>query len=336
MVSIVAGRRTNLALLIVLPLAGLTGISTFLVGSGPVSLVVITHAVVGLAVLILLPWKSIIIRRGLRRGNIGIGLSILLMISVLLAVATGLGHSTGLARSFGAVNAMQLHVGAAIVAIAPFAAHLWLRRTKPRKLDLSRRAALRMGGIVASAGLLYAALETSARLFSLPGANRRATGSYERSSGRPEGMPITAWLLDEVPTVDPDTWRLAVVSAGVERDWRLDELSKYGDSVTAILDCTSGWWSEQAWTGVRLVSLLGPNPTGSVLVTSATGYQRRLPLTDDLLLAVGLGGARLSAGHGAPVRLVVPGRRGYHWVKWVQRIDHDQQPWWVQSPLPLQ
>jgi hypothetical protein len=32
----------------------------------------------------------------------------------------------------------------------------------------------------------------------------------------------------------------------------------------------------------------------------------------------------------------VPGRRGFHWVKWVVRVDHDQRPWWLESPVPLQ
>ena len=75
--------------------------------------------------------------------------------------------------------------------------------------------------------------------------------------------------------------------------------------------------------------------TGSVQVVSRTGYRRRLPLSDDLLLAVDVGGAPLSIGHGAPVRLVVPGRRGYHWVKWVSHVEHDSRPWWQEVPLPL-
>jgi DMSO/TMAO reductase YedYZ molybdopterin-dependent catalytic subunit len=40
----------------------------------------------------------------------------------------------------------------------------------------------------------------------------------------------------------------------------------------------------------------------------------------EALLATHVGGEALAEGHGAPVRLVVPGRRGYQWVKWVGRV----------------
>jgi hypothetical protein len=37
-----------------------------------------------------------------------------------------------------------------------------------------------------------------------------------------------------------------------------------------------------------------------------------------------------------PARLVAPGRRGYHWVKWVTAIELSERPPWWQPPLPLQ
>ncbi len=330
-----AGRRTNLALLALLPLAVVTGAITFLVGSGPVALVVIAHGVVGLMLAVLIPWKSVIVRRGLRRRRPGRITSLVLAVTVVVALLTGLAHSTGLLiQAFGS-TALQVHVGAALVALIPAALHVRRRRIRPRTADLSRRFALRGGLLVAAAGSVYAALEGSAAVFSLPGADRRATGSYELGSGHPPAMPTTSWLLDAVPSIDPSTWRLTVTSGGRSREWNLAALSAFHDEVTTILDCTGGWWAQQRWTGVRLARLLPEAATGSVRVSSATGYTRRLPLTDALLLAVAVGGSPLSAGHGAPVRLVVPGRRGFHWVKWVTTIEHDERPWWLEPPVPL-
>ena len=71
---------------------------------------------------------------------------------------------------------------------------------------------------------------------------------------------------------------------------------------------------------------------------SVTGYGRRFPLDEagDLLLATRVEGETLSAGHGFPLRLVAPGRRGYDWVKWVAELEVSRDPAWLQPPLPLQ
>jgi DMSO/TMAO reductase YedYZ molybdopterin-dependent catalytic subunit len=53
-----------------------------------------------------------------------------------------------------------------------------------------------------------------------------------------------------------------------------------------------------------------------------------------LLLATHVAGQPLSAGHGAPLRLVAAGRRGFWWVKWVVRIEVVDAPWWLQPPFP--
>jgi DMSO/TMAO reductase YedYZ molybdopterin-dependent catalytic subunit len=154
---------------------------------------------------------------------------------------------------------------------------------------------------------------------------------------------VTQWLDDRVQVLDPAAWRLRVRAGGATRDWTYGELAGFGDRVEAVLDCTGGWYARAAWEGVRLDRLLPPGALeragghASLVVASATGYRRRLPLSDarTLLLATRLDGRPLGAGHGFPARLVAPGRRGFWWVKWVTSIELDPAPWWRQPPFPL-
>jgi DMSO/TMAO reductase YedYZ molybdopterin-dependent catalytic subunit len=153
-------------------------------------------------------------------------------------------------------------------------------------------------------------------------------------------MPVTQWFTDTVP--DGDAGPVELVAGGRSTRVRARDLDR-GDTLTAVLDCTGGWYAEQQWRGVRLDRLLADAGVdlpdgGSVDVVSVTGYRRRLPLADagSLLLATHCAGEPLSAGHGAPVRLVAPGRRGYWWVKWVRRVEVVDAPWWAQPPVPLQ
>jgi DMSO/TMAO reductase YedYZ molybdopterin-dependent catalytic subunit len=151
-------------------------------------------------------------------------------------------------------------------------------------------------------------------------------------------MPVTQWLDDADPRIDADGWRLEVISRDGTRPFTYDEIQVYDDRVRATLDCTGGWFATQDWSGVRLDRLLEHvEDVRSVVVTSATGYARRFPIGDAsaCILATRLGGEPLSAGHGFPARLVAPGRRGFWWVKWVERIEASSTPWWWQSPFPL-
>ena len=68
-------RRTNLALLVVLLAALGTGGLAFAAGTGWGRPVVVGHAVAGLAVLVLAPWKSVIVRRGLGRRSVPVSLA---------------------------------------------------------------------------------------------------------------------------------------------------------------------------------------------------------------------------------------------------------------------
>jgi len=234
---------------------------------------------------------------------------------------------------------MELHVGAAIAAV-PFALwHVLARPIRPRRLDLSRRNLLRAGAMVAVAGAGYAASELAVRATGLPGAARRFTGSYEAGSFDPEAMPVSSWLLDAVPQIDPEAWRLRVVTPAGIREWGYAELLRFDDRRRAVLDCTGGFWSEQDWSGVLLSRLVTDvSGAASVRVVSHSGYDRRFPVSElsGLLLATRLGDRPLSPDHGSPARLVAPDRRGFWWVKWVRSIELDDLPVWWQPPFPMQ
>jgi DMSO/TMAO reductase YedYZ molybdopterin-dependent catalytic subunit len=333
-----AGRRTNLAVLGLLVVALVTGLLAYGTGTPtPATVVVAVHGATGLGLLLLVPWKAVIVRRSWPRAASTRSLATGLGIFVAISVLTGVLHAIGVAP----LAMLTIHVAAAICVAPLLLFHAWGRRQRPRRTDLSRRALLQTGGLVAGAAALWGATEGAMKLTGVPGADRRGTGSLERGTDDPVAMPVTQWFTDTVP--GSSTGAVTVVFGEKRTSVPIADLDR-GDSVRAILDCTGGWYAVQDWSGVRLDRLLTQAAgadlpeDGSVDVVSRTGYRRRLPLRDasSLLLATSAAGRPLSDGHGAPVRLIAPGRRGFWWVKWVERIEVVDAPWWRQSPFPLQ
>ena len=339
-VSLRPSRRTNLALLVLLAGAFASGWVAFGVeGSRPSWVVGVVHATVGFGIVVLAPWKTVIVRRGLRGGRRH-GFAVVFAVVVAVSLVTGVVHATFGPLEVAGITVLAVHVGSAVAAVPLAVGHVVRRPQRPRASDLSRRTVVRAIGVGGGAALLYGAVESVTSLTGLPGARRRATGSYQVGSGVPSAMPITQWFTDDVPRIDVDDYEL-LVSRHDEPTLRVsygELLAMTGATTAAVLDCTGGWWSEQTWRGVRLDALLGTPDHGSIAVRSVTGYTRRFPLEDAgaLLLATHVGGVRLSGGHGAPVRLVAPGRRGFWWVKWVEQVSVDPSPWWWQPPFPLQ
>ncbi len=328
------GARTNLALLVLLAAAFLTGWLAFAFATAPARWSLVLHAASGVAILLLLPWKSLIARRGLRRPWRGRWLSILFGVLVLISLAAGFAHSTGLLVYFGPFTAMDFHVGAALVAVPLAIWHVAKRRIRIRGADLSRRTFLRGALLAGGAVAAYGSTELVVRAAGLPGKDRRFTGSYEAGSFDPTAMPVSSWMFDAVPAVDASRYTLRAGG----RTWTYDELLAFDDRATCTLDCTGGFYSTQEWAGVRIDRLLDTTGGSSIRVVSHTGYDRRFPVGEvgKLLLATRFGSQTLDAGHGFPARLVAPDRRGFWWVKWVVAIEVDRLPHWLQSPFPLQ
>ena len=325
-------RFTLLALAGLLVLAFATGLVAQGLGTGWSRLATVAHGVAGLSFLLLVPWKSRMVRSGLRRRRKGAVWSIALVVTVMVTIASGLLQMTGAARSIGPLTTMQVHIGGAVLSVGLAAWHYRRHPVRPRTTDLARRNLVRMASITAGAGVALAGWETVVGAVGWPGGERRFTGSHERGSGNPAAMPVTQWFTDTVPRLDRMELTVADRRLGPE-----DLATLSMETVEATLDCTSGWYSTQQWTGVRLDRLLGDMDGASIEVRSVTGYGRRFPAedADRLWLAFEVGGAPLSAGHGFPARIVAPGRRGFWWVKWVESVRPSDVPVWFQVPFPL-
>ena len=328
-------RQVNLLLELFIMGAIVTGLTSWAIGDRWSGWLIAIHAVIGLSLLVLAPAKGRgSVATGFRRRRSTRWLSAVFGVLVLVTAALGVLHATGLWFGIGPWTALWTHTLFGFALLPLFVWHLVTRPVRPRPADVDRRAVLRTGLVVGAAAAVYVAQESLTAAIGLSGGSRRSTGSHEVASHDPTRLPTVIWFNDRRPeSTDAATWPLAIA----DRPVSIDSLWRRSRPIVATLDCTGGWWSEQSWDAVALADLL-PHPGGrSVRVASRTGYERYFALDelDRIHLAVGYGGQPLRAGHGAPVRLIVPGRRGPWWVKWVTTVEPSDRPSWLQSPLPL-
>lgn len=330
-----SGRRTNLALLALLPLAILTGLIANTAGTTWGLHPSVIHGVIALAILILSPWKQVIVRRGLGKRRKSRVVSLALLFLVLTTLTTGIMHAFGYQGRIGPLTLMQVHIGGAVIALVLGWFHYRSHPVRFRSaVDADRRALLKAGAFTVGAAFVWLSLEGTLDAIGAVGGERRFTGSHERASFDRQGLPVTSWLDDRVQNIDAAAWQVDV-------DGRLLTLADIeameSDDFDAVLDCTSAWYSKQSWSGVRLDRLVDIGDSRSIVVESETGYARRFPARDlsKLWLVTHMGGEPLSAGHGFPARIVAPDRRGFWWVKWVVGIHTSNVPWWIQSPFPV-
>ena len=291
--------------------------------------------VVGLSLIVLLGFKLARVRYRLtdsEQWRPSTALSVLTALAAFATIGTGVMWVFGFVPEIPYFHFLSVHVGFGLLLVVLVTVHQRTRFRPPRRVDFDRRrTTIQYSVLLVGGALTYRGQQLLNSIFETPGDDRRLTGS-ERQDGSGNGsFPVTSWVADSPDPVDIDEYELTVDGA-VDAPLALsyDDLDP-DSSAEVLLDCTSGWYTEQEWRGVAvddLLSLADPEDGATHLrFVSVTGYRWSLPIEEarDAMLATHVGGERLSHGHGRPLRLVAPGRRGFQWVKWVQRVEVRRQ-----------
>ena len=337
----------NTILLVLVAVLLATGVGGLLSGSDRAWPLLWLHSISSYGVLAVLGWKlAIIVGSFRRRSRLTATRLMFVVLAVLLLATLGTGYwwTTAGATYGGGRSLLTWHGFLAVAVGALFVWHTLARRWVLRvPSSRDRRTALHLA-LVTTAGLLAErVLEPAKVVLALPGARRRFTGSYETGSFAGT-FPPTIWLFDDPQPVDMAQWTLQIGGL-IEQPITLtyEQITQLAaQPLTALIDCTGGWYSTQEWQGVPLayvLDLAGVNSSvHSVVVRSVTGYERTfdLPTARTFLLATHVAGQPLDHGHGAPLRLVAPGHRGFEWIKWVAAIEVRAAHHLAQPPVPLQ
>ncbi|MBU7044698.1 MAG: molybdopterin-dependent oxidoreductase [Theionarchaea archaeon] len=156
----------------------------------------------------------------------------------------------------------------------------------------------------------------------------------EKQSVSTEITPIEDFFVLDLgvqPEINIEEWRLEVTGL-VDSPLSLtyeDILLMPSVTQVNLLYCMPGYEGIGEWTGVPLAFILEKagysTETVSVVFYAADEYSSSIPLEkallEDTILAYEMNGVTLPAEHGYPLKLVVPDKVGYKWVKWVVKIE---------------
>jgi len=320
-------RVVDLGILVSIVVLLSTGIASMFAATPSTAWVYVTHGVVGVTLVGFVALKLWRVRRRVRAKPTGVWTSLALAALALAALATGIAWVFGLELDLGYWGLLNVHIVLGLLIVPVLLAHLWRRFALPdRETVTDRRTALQVSGLLVGGAVVWRAQQSLNRVLDTAGARRRFTGSRPVEGESGNNFPVTMWAADDPDRVDLDTWSLRVTGR-VDEPFSLDSDDLAPESETrALLDCTSGWYAERDWQGLAVADLLDAaevkGDAGWVRFRSVTGYRWSLPIDDarDALLATHVDGERLTHGHGFPLRLVAPDRRGYQWVKWVEEV----------------
>ena len=328
-------RAVDWSILVAIAVSTASGLYSFTTGStdGVGPWLVWSHRVVGLVLAPLLAFKIARVRKRLTdpdRWQRSTALSVLTGLVAAATLATGIAWGVVGLVWIALWPLLAVHIGLGLLLVPLVLAHMATRFRLPQRRDFAeRRTALKYVALLAAGAVAVRLGDAALRVANAPGADRRFTGSKPTEGAGNGSFPVTMWVADDPDPIDRSEYRLTLsglVETPLERGY--DELVG-GPATTeeALLDCTSGWYTVQEWGGLRVGDVLDEagveGAAAYVRFVSVTGYRWSLPIREarEALLATHVGGDRLAHGHGAPVRLVAPGRRGFQWVKWVERIE---------------
>ena len=337
---------SNSLLLAFLAVEAVTGFFSLTAGGRPDNAAfIIIHRIAGYGILFILAWKLRLVFSSLKypRSRTPRYASIFLMVVLLATLGTGFAWSLAGPYSFSLFSGVSWHINLGVLLVPVFIWHaIYQTRGFPLSFWADRRSFLRLSAAAVAGLAAWQLSELGTRVSRASDSESRFTGSYEAKSFSGNDFPRTSWLNDSPRPVGLDGWALEISGeTGRTLSLSYDDLDGSAETI-ATLDCTGGWYSTQVWTGTPVADLLKRaellDSAASVTFTSVTGYYRRFSLDEAgrYLLATRVGGESLSHSHGFPVRLVAPGKRGFEWVKWIDRIEVNDTSKWLQPPLPVQ